>query len=412
MSFKPVKPKVETRETSRAGVAVKNRVNWVFKDTIVLSCIGLAFFLFIVLYSYDPIDPGFDSAGGVHDINNYGGKTGAWLSSMLLYVFGIFGFIIPFGIFIAGWITLKLRTGSETDYLRFGISLIGLLLLISAGSGLANLYMSPHGGIIELPYSSGGVWGYELSRWLVKGIDLLGATLFLLVLFALSVSMLSSRTWLSIIEVTGRLAWKLGAATKKRIVNSPALNNLADQVRLKIAGGSAVNESAGLVIAKQHSVSTSGSAVQGGTQTSQKPLAKLLNAFKNTVSPARSNQAESGAQKNEPAISFDGSNSNHSRTAQTTQTATHNAQESPSASATYSSITATSTIDSTVIENEQASSVSENVVPNISNYFKMHIYIVATTIILPRRQRHPTPVLFPGKSHGWRSLVGCSLWGR
>ena len=28
-----------------------------------------------------------------------------------------------------------------------------------------------------------------------------------------------------------------------------------------------------------------------------------------------------------------------------------------------------------------------------------------------RRQWHPTPVLLPGKSHGWRSLVGCSLWG-
>ena len=29
-----------------------------------------------------------------------------------------------------------------------------------------------------------------------------------------------------------------------------------------------------------------------------------------------------------------------------------------------------------------------------------------------RRQRHPTPVLLPGKSHGWRSLVGCSPCGR
>ena len=29
-----------------------------------------------------------------------------------------------------------------------------------------------------------------------------------------------------------------------------------------------------------------------------------------------------------------------------------------------------------------------------------------------RRQWHPTPVLLPGKSHGWRSLVGCSRWGR
>ena len=29
-----------------------------------------------------------------------------------------------------------------------------------------------------------------------------------------------------------------------------------------------------------------------------------------------------------------------------------------------------------------------------------------------RRQWHPTPVLLPGKSHGWRSLVGCSPWDR
>ena len=29
-----------------------------------------------------------------------------------------------------------------------------------------------------------------------------------------------------------------------------------------------------------------------------------------------------------------------------------------------------------------------------------------------RRQWQPTPVLLPGKSHGWRSLVGCSPWGQ
>ena len=29
-----------------------------------------------------------------------------------------------------------------------------------------------------------------------------------------------------------------------------------------------------------------------------------------------------------------------------------------------------------------------------------------------RRQWHPTPVLLPGKSHGQKSLVCCSPWGR
>ena len=32
-------------------------------------------------------------------------------------------------------------------------------------------------------------------------------------------------------------------------------------------------------------------------------------------------------------------------------------------------------------------------------------------LFMGRRQWQPTPVLLPGKSHGWKSLVGCSPWG-
>ena len=33
-------------------------------------------------------------------------------------------------------------------------------------------------------------------------------------------------------------------------------------------------------------------------------------------------------------------------------------------------------------------------------------------MVIRRRQWHPTPVLLPGKSHGWKNLVDCSPWGR
>jgi len=36
----------------------------------------------------------------------------------------------------------------------------------------------------------------------------------------------------------------------------------------------------------------------------------------------------------------------------------------------------------------------------------------STVFIIRRRQWHPTPVLLLRKSHGRRSLVGCSLWDR
>jgi len=40
---------------------------------------------------------------------------------------------------------------------------------------------------------------------------------------------------------------------------------------------------------------------------------------------------------------------------------------------------------------------------NVREIQKQGIYVYAW---------HPTPVLLPGKSHGRRSLVGCSPWGR
>ena len=39
------------------------------------------------------------------------------------------------------------------------------------------------------------------------------------------------------------------------------------------------------------------------------------------------------------------------------------------------------------------------------------LLLITPCLLQGRRQWHPTPVLLPGKSHGWRSLVGCSPWG-
>ena len=50
-----------------------------------------------------------------------------------------------------------------------------------------------------------------------------------------------------------------------------------------------------------------------------------------------------------------------------------------------------------------------------TTYMYKRVYICKYTHIymyIRRRQRQPTPALLPGKSHGWRSLVGCSPWGR
>ena len=39
-------------------------------------------------------------------------------------------------------------------------------------------------------------------------------------------------------------------------------------------------------------------------------------------------------------------------------------------------------------------------------------WLLCLCIMSSPHVRHPTPVRLPGKSHGWKSLVGCSPWGR
>ena len=44
--------------------------------------------------------------------------------------------------------------------------------------------------------------------------------------------------------------------------------------------------------------------------------------------------------------------------------------------------------------------------------FHFHFSLSLFTFMHWRRKWQPTPVVLPGESQGWESLVGCRLWGR
>ena len=46
-----------------------------------------------------------------------------------------------------------------------------------------------------------------------------------------------------------------------------------------------------------------------------------------------------------------------------------------------------------------------------STELKMYVYPPNLHLDVDSNFWHPTPVLLPGKPHGWRSLVGYSPWG-
>ena len=68
------------------------------------------------------------------------------------------------------------------------------------------------------------------------------------------------------------------------------------------------------------------------------------------------------------------------------------------------------------MEEEQLWSPTPHPVPSLSsihlNFWSSGTYFLSFSVALSwRRQWQPTPVHLPGKSHGQRSLVGCSPWG-
>ena len=48
---------------------------------------------------------------------------------------------------------------------------------------------------------------------------------------------------------------------------------------------------------------------------------------------------------------------------------------------------------------------------DLNNKLSANRWLLVYRPELFQRQWQPTPVLLPGKSHGWRGLVGCSPWG-
>jgi len=207
---------VSATNASRSSEQAKP-THWLLKDVIFIAGITLALFILLVLYSYDPNDLGFQQAGQSGVVLNFGGATGAWLSSILLYVFGIFAYAWSLGLLIISWILLRNRRNDEFDIARIALSLVGVVIVVISGSALASLFVSPDATWIALPFYAGGVVGFELSKFLVAQFDLLATTLLLIAFMAVGFSLAVARSWLSIFEQTGSGFWQSVGWLKPRL---------------------------------------------------------------------------------------------------------------------------------------------------------------------------------------------------
>ncbi|WP_334156750.1 DNA translocase FtsK [Oryzomicrobium sp.] len=187
-----------------------------------LLLVPLCAFLAIALWGFDANDPGWSHATGSAVVRNPAGRFGAWLSDLLLYLFGVsawwwVGLMVYF--MIRGYRRLgDVATDDEPAARRpLVLAAVGFLVLLLASCAIESLRF--HSLSHPLPLVAGGMLGVELAAWSERALGFTGATLLLMATLVLGWSLFSGMSWLNFFERFGALlesAWFGGRGLVER----------------------------------------------------------------------------------------------------------------------------------------------------------------------------------------------------
>jgi S-DNA-T family DNA segregation ATPase FtsK/SpoIIIE len=175
---------------------------------LALAALGLYFVL--ILLSYNPSDPGWSHANVVPRVANLGGRGGAWLADLLLFIFGFSAWWWGVCLLRLVWKGYRgltrqfvMEKDADPEHQHEGlIRAVGFALLFIGSMGLESVRMR-HSLHVKLPGAHGGVLGQTVGDWANLGLGFTGATLFLLLLFGLGFSLFFQVSWLAVAERIG-----------------------------------------------------------------------------------------------------------------------------------------------------------------------------------------------------------------
>jgi S-DNA-T family DNA segregation ATPase FtsK/SpoIIIE len=159
-----------------------------------------AMFIMLALFSFDPADPGWAQTGYQTPIRNLGGAVGAYLSDLLLNLFGFIAYSLPFIIAIIGWLLFqKFHQLMQLDYLTLALKLIGFIMFYLGITSLASMNFD------DLFYfSAGGILGDVLSETLLPYFSFVGTTLVSVMFTCAGFVLLTGFSWLNFIDNVGK----------------------------------------------------------------------------------------------------------------------------------------------------------------------------------------------------------------
>lgn len=187
------------------------------REGIFIITLSLSIFLLMALFTYHTTDPSWSNTGQSAEVINAGGTVGAWLSDILLYLFGYMAYLFPIMCSYASWQYFHRRNdSSQTQESLVFLKAMGFVLVILAGSGCASLHL--HASQTHLPFTAGGVLGNVTGFSMQHIFNSIGAALILLALFLSGVTLFTGWSWLSLADVIGKKVLDSLDLLRKRIV--------------------------------------------------------------------------------------------------------------------------------------------------------------------------------------------------
>jgi S-DNA-T family DNA segregation ATPase FtsK/SpoIIIE len=184
------------------------KIALLLRESYWLALVALAMYLALILLTFDKSDPGWSHSANIEHIKNAGGRYGAWLADTLLYVFGLSAWWwAVLCVFAVRWSFRRIEHIAPSDRRSYIVAGIGFVILVLASSSLESMRF--HSLKITLPLAPGGMLGAGISSLLLKTIGFTGATLVLLVLIAIGLSLFTGISWVTFLERLG--AWLEGA---------------------------------------------------------------------------------------------------------------------------------------------------------------------------------------------------------
>ena len=183
-----------------------------------LAVVALALYLALILFTFNKADPGWSHSAVVEQIRNSGGRIGAWLSDILLFVFGLSAWWwVVLCAFVVRWSFRRIESVTSADSRSYVVVGVGFTILLVASASMEALRF--YSLKATLPLVPGGMLGAGLSGLLATAIGFTGATLVLLALIAIGLSLFTGMSWVAFLEGFGGRLEAIYQFAKERWAN-------------------------------------------------------------------------------------------------------------------------------------------------------------------------------------------------